>query len=325
MTPRYRILPIPIGSGGPSGNYATNISVTMDENYVLSVQLIDQDGNALGNEQTIDLPVESCVVNGRYDAQTQSLVLVLDNGNEISIPVSGLISGLRETIELTDMTQAELVDFYTNYETLIGQNTYVLNGYAFSIGTMDQQGATLLVLEYNSVFGSNATDPTVPVDTISVSQKTYLLLPNGTLQDYSASGMIVPTTNYLSTVAHTGSYNDLTDKPAGGQSFYMSQEEYDALVDPQDGDYHIQGPVQYQEIEGTPNLDLYASKNITEKKLAELEAAQKGYEIVYLTQQEYDTLTNKLEGVMYVITGNTITMEVTFTDQTTATYNVVVD
>ena len=223
------------------------------------------------------------------------------------------------------MTQAELVDFYTNYATLITQNTYVLNGYAFTIGTMDQQGVTLLLLEYNSVFGSNATDTTVPVDTISVSQKTYLLLPDGTLQDYSAPGMIVPTTNYLSTVAHTGSYNDLTDKPASGQNFYMSQEEYDNLVDPQDGDYHIQGPVQYSEIEGTPDMSLYATKNITEKKIAELEAANKGYEIVYLTQAEWDLLSNPLEGVMYVITGDTITMEVTFQDQTTATYNVVVD
>lgn len=324
MTPRYRILPIPL-QGGPSGSYAVNLNMSIDSNYVLSAQLVDQNGDPLGTEQTVDLPLESVVVNGRYDSQTQSLILVLDNGNEITIPVSGLISGLRETIELTDMTQAELVDFYTNYATLLTQNTYVLNGYAFTIGTTEQQGVTLLVLEYNSVFGSNATDTTVPVDTISVSQKTYLLLPDGTLQDYSAPGMIVPTTAYLSTVAHTGSYNDLTDKPASGQSFYMSQEEYDNLVNPQDGDYHIQGPVQYSEIEGIPDLSIYATKNITEKKIAELEAANKGYEIVYLTQQEYDTLPNKLEGVMYVITGNTITMEVTFQDQTTATYNVVVD
>lgn len=317
-----------MGSSGPQGNYATNISVTMDGNYVLSVQLIDQNGNPLGTEQIVDLPLESVVVNGRYDAQTQSLVLVLDNGNEISIPVSGLIANMRSTYDLADMTQAELVDFYTNYATLITQNTYVLNGYTFTIGTMEQQGVTLLVLEYNSVFGSNATDPNVPQDTISVEQKTYLLLPNGTLQDYSANGMIVPTTNYLSTVAHTGDYNDLRNKPEGGNTIYTSEEEYDALTVKEDADYQLRNKIDYEkDIINKPLTEgVYASKNITEKKLEELELGVGGVQRhVFLTQDEYNLLPAKEEGVIYVIEGQTLEMVVTFQDQSTATYNVVID
>jgi len=40
---------------------------------------------------TIDLPIENTVKNGRYDAETQELVLILVSGQEIKIPASGLI------------------------------------------------------------------------------------------------------------------------------------------------------------------------------------------------------------------------------------------
>ena len=40
---------------------------------------------------TIDLPIENTVKNGRYDADTQELVLILVSGQEIKIPASGLI------------------------------------------------------------------------------------------------------------------------------------------------------------------------------------------------------------------------------------------
>lgn len=322
------IIPIPLGGGmDPSTRYGASLSMTMDEDYVLTISLLDQNNEILST-QSVDTPLESVVVDGRYDAQTQSLVLVLDNGNEISIPVSGLIANMRSTYDLADMTQSDLVDFYTNYATLITQNNYVLNGYPFSIGTMEQQGVTLLVLEYNSVFGSNATDPTVPTDAISVSQKTYLLLPNGTLQDYSANGMIVPTINYLSTVAHTGDYNDLRNKPEGGNTIYTSEEEYDALTVKEDADYQLRNKIDYEkDVVNKPLIEgVYASKNITEKKLDELELGVGGVQRhVFLTQAEYDLLPAKEEGVIYVIEGQTLEMVVTFQDQSTATYNVVID
>ena len=40
---------------------------------------------------TVDLPIEQTVQNGRYDADTQELVLILVSGQEIKIPASGLI------------------------------------------------------------------------------------------------------------------------------------------------------------------------------------------------------------------------------------------
>ena len=114
---KYRILPIGGGGLDPSTPYGANISMTMDENYVLSVQLLDQNGDALGNEQTVDLPLESVVVSGSYDSATQSLILTLDNGNTITIPISDLISGLQAEITAQNPLSADLI--------VSGANNYV--------------------------------------------------------------------------------------------------------------------------------------------------------------------------------------------------------
>lgn len=326
MTPKYRILPIPLGSGGPSGSYAVNLNMSIDSNYVLSAQLVDQNGDPLGTEQTVDLPLESVVVNGRYDSQTQSLILVLDNGNEITIPVSGLISGLRETIEITDMTQAELVDFYTNYATLLTQNTYVIEGYPFTTTTVvHPQYGTILVLEYQLIIMDETGG--AAEHTANVTLKTAWILVDGTLT-LNSVGQTLPTTDYLATVAHTGDYNDLTNKPEGGNTIYTSEEEYDAMSTHENADYQLRNKIDYEkDVVNKPLTEgIYASKNITEKKLDELELGVGGVQRhVFLTQAEYDLLPAKEEGVIYVIEGQTLEMVVTFQDQSTATYNVVID
>lgn len=56
------------------------------------------DGNQSGS---IDLPVESLVSSGYFDAETEELVLVLTNGSEIRIPASNLIN----PVWVTDVSQ----------------------------------------------------------------------------------------------------------------------------------------------------------------------------------------------------------------------------
>ena len=64
--------------------------------YVLTLQLKNKAGTVVSTD-TVDLPIESLVVNGRYDSTNKQLILVLQNGTEISIPVSDLVSGLEDT------------------------------------------------------------------------------------------------------------------------------------------------------------------------------------------------------------------------------------
>ena len=61
----YRNVIFPLfGGGGNMSQYATGISLTMDSNYVISAQLTNSNGELIGTEQTIDLPLESVVVSG---------------------------------------------------------------------------------------------------------------------------------------------------------------------------------------------------------------------------------------------------------------------
>ena len=77
--------------------------------YVVTLSLKDQDGNVISTD-TIDLPLESVVVGGSYDATNQKIVLTLENGNTVDIPVGALISGLQTEITSQNKLASDLVD-----------------------------------------------------------------------------------------------------------------------------------------------------------------------------------------------------------------------
>lgn len=90
---------------------ATSFSLTIDPNtFVITAKLLDQDGNIMGTEQTIDLPLESAVVGGRYDAANKRIVLTLQDGETVNIPVGDLISGLQTEITSENKLPVSLVD-----------------------------------------------------------------------------------------------------------------------------------------------------------------------------------------------------------------------
>lgn len=81
-----------------TADYGASFELSLNSStYEITAVLKDQNGEVLGQAQTIDLPLESVVVDGEYDSATQSIILELENGNTITIPVSGLVSGLEST------------------------------------------------------------------------------------------------------------------------------------------------------------------------------------------------------------------------------------
>ena len=98
-----------------STKYGASITVSIDStNYKITTTLKDQDGNALGTAQVIDLPLESVVVNGSYDSVNKKIVLTLENGNTIDIPVGDLVAGLQSEITAQSPLNADLVDDSTS-------------------------------------------------------------------------------------------------------------------------------------------------------------------------------------------------------------------
>lgn len=134
------------------------------------------------------------------------------------------------------------------------------------------------------------------------------------------------------TTVGTFTTNDANDTTinltgGGGNDWYGTQVQFDALgtYDP-DTNYYITDKLDYNtDLKNTPNLNVYATKTEVNTKNAsqDSEIAEK-MGGVFMTQAEFDQST-PLEGQNYFIEGQTVEMVVTFTDQTTATYNVVVD
>lgn len=172
----------------------------------------------------------------------------------------------------------------------------------------------------------------------------------------------VMTGNDLATVATTGSYNDLSNTPTigdgtititqggvtkgtfttnqsgnttvevdaggGGNAWYGTQAEYDALATKDaDTQYFISDKIDYvTDIKRKPDLSKYDTKTNVAAQVTTLNnkigaKSDKGW---FGTQAEFNALTPS-EGKDYFIQGDTVAMVFTFDDNTTATYNVVVD
>lgn len=93
-----------------STKYGASIAVSVDSDYKVTTTLKDQDGNVLGTAQVIDLPIESVVVGGSYDAATKKVILTLENGNTVDFSVADLVAGLQSEITPSNKLSADLVD-----------------------------------------------------------------------------------------------------------------------------------------------------------------------------------------------------------------------
>lgn len=94
-----------------STKYGSSLSLSIDPTtFVVTVQLKDQDGNNLGQAGSIDLPLESVVVGGRYDDTTKKVILTLENGSTIEFSVADLVAGLQTEITSQNKLSSDLVD-----------------------------------------------------------------------------------------------------------------------------------------------------------------------------------------------------------------------
>ena len=182
-----------------STKYGASLSLSIDSStYVLTAQLKDQDNNNLGSAQTVDLPLESVVVNGSYDSTNKQIVLTLQNGNIVNIPVGDLVAGLQTEITSNNMLSADLVDDSTTTNKFVtasditewngkqnaltaGSNISISNNTISATDTTYSAGAGLTLsgtefsvdtttIQSKLTPGSNIT---ISGDTISATDTTY--------------------------------------------------------------------------------------------------------------------------------------------------------
>lgn len=149
------------------GNYYTKIEidsvvaktaeVTMDNTtYVVTVTLKAADGTVLSTS-SVDLPLESVVVSGSYNNETQSIDLVLQNGSTVSIPVGDLVDGL---------ASQQALDNVINGTTPVAKATNADN--AATADTADKvQNALTLVVDGNTQTYNGSSPVSIKLNTQS--------------------------------------------------------------------------------------------------------------------------------------------------------------
>lgn len=200
-----------------STKYGASITVSLNTtDYKMTTTLKDQDGNTLGTAQVIDLPLESVVVNGSYDNTNKKIVLTLQNGNTIDIPVADLVAGLQSEITSTNKLASDLVDDTgQTHKFMTSAEKTKLSGIATG-AEVNVQSDWNVTSTSSDAFIKNK--PTIPTKTSQLTNDSgFLTSYTETDPVYSASPAAGITstdiTNWNNKSDFSGSYNDLTNKP----------------------------------------------------------------------------------------------------------------
>ena len=199
-----------------STKYGASLVMSIDTtDYKITTTLKDQDGNTLGTAQVIDLPLESVVVNGSYDSVNKKIILTLQNGNTIDIPVGDLISGLQTEITPTNMLSADLVDdTSTTHKFTTAADISKLAGIEAGAEVNVQSDWNQTTTTADDYIKNKPTN--VSAFTNDAGYITSASLPTKTsdlVNDGADNTSTYVEADELATVATSGSYNDLLNKP----------------------------------------------------------------------------------------------------------------
>ena len=152
--------------------------------FVLVAKLYDANNNLISTSSQIDLPLESVVVNGSYDSQSKSIILTLQNGNTITIPVGDLVSGLETTIDgaastiaHTDLTTNRALVSDANGKVAVSSVTNTELGYVSGVTSaiQTQLNAKQDTLSSQTAYTSKGTSTKVPqITTNALGQVTNI-------------------------------------------------------------------------------------------------------------------------------------------------------
>lgn len=98
------------GGGISVGDLLLSLSMNTS-NYVMTAMLKDKNGNVI-TSSTVDLPLESMVVNGKEE--NGNIVLTLQNGNTVSFSISHLVNGLVSS----EMHSQDIEDVHSRIDAL---------------------------------------------------------------------------------------------------------------------------------------------------------------------------------------------------------------
>ena len=197
---------------------ASKVKFDMNSNsYVLKLTLKDNNSNSLSSD-TVDLPLESMVVNGRYNSNSKSVVLTLKNGNEVQFSVADLVNGLQKSLTASNgITIDSNSNIFCNGHVLITnpqqegyQSELSMSYNGLSLGvednnvadschfTMNTNGYSLQGNQQTSYFNQYFNDESL---VFKVNNDAYQSAqhPSETIMDLGAYGLTITSTYFENT------------------------------------------------------------------------------------------------------------------------------
>ena len=96
-----------------------SLSLSMNSStYVITLSGAKVDGTTFTVNNSIDLPLESVVVDGEYNSTTKKVVLTLKSGSTVEFSIADLINGLQSEITSTNKLSADLISDGTTNKTV---------------------------------------------------------------------------------------------------------------------------------------------------------------------------------------------------------------
>ena len=284
------------------------------------------------------------------------------NGNDGLQGIQGIqgVSGGGSTrYDISTKSQAELAEFYQNWQTIMASNDVYFGVYPVvsvnpAYTQMDIGGMTVdvMLVEYNLQLGFVDEMPNI----VSGKAGAWYILPNGMGGDYTAD-MLFASKTYVDnglqgkqdtlTAGEGISIQGTTISATGGggsNQWFGTQAQFEALQSADTNtDYFISDPIDWSEITNTPTIPTMPTKVsqlandegfVTHHEMDNYVNATKIMHIVnshnwYGTQAEYDTLQGLQQinpDTNYFIEGDEVSLQMTFTftDSTQAVYDVFV-
>lgn len=123
------------------------LDLTIDsKTYIMTLKLKDKDDNVLSTG-SVDLPIESMIINVTYNNDNEKLTFTLQNGSVIDVPLDSLISGLVNETDLKDT----LKDYVKNTDYATSSVGGVIKGTGAFSFTVDSEGRPKLnILDYDT-------------------------------------------------------------------------------------------------------------------------------------------------------------------------------
>ena len=116
------------------------------DNYVMSAVLKNKNGETLSS-QSIDLPLETMIISASYDNDAKSIVLTLQSGSTITVPIGDLVDGLVSQTDFDGLeSEVNLIDErLTAVETTIADTRIGITSQYVSQPSNVKVGSTIYI------------------------------------------------------------------------------------------------------------------------------------------------------------------------------------